>query len=127
MSDIGPDERQRLAERLRGIVPREADTGLLFGYYHVGRAVWEAMGGDVELCDVPMLLAELIDPTCEAKGMDFMGAPPVHQGGQQPATSTMGCSECGYPFGNERYRIHGRPAQIPRFCPNCGARVVRHG
>lgn len=102
MSERITDEtraRVRLAERLRGIRLKDTDH---FGFYALGKAVWEALGGDVELCDAPRLLAELIDPITDT---DFEAPWQV-------------CRECHCKFAG--YNI--KPV---RFCPHCGSRLRR--
>lgn len=90
-------ERIDLARKLREIDTEDAS---IFGFYRIGKAIWEALGGDVELCDVPMLLAEQIDPTTET---DFQAPWQV-------------CRECHCKFAG--YNI--KPV---RFCPHCGSRL----
>jgi DNA-directed RNA polymerase subunit RPC12/RpoP len=119
------DERIEIAERLRKAA---VDDG------HLGRPYGE-QGFQVTLRRIistsnptrPALyarLAELSDPTCKPVGMNYLGNAPWHDGGVNLDASTTGCSVCGYPFGNGRYYIPGMPNTIPRYCPNCGSRVV---
>ena len=59
-------------------------------------------------------LADLIDPTCEGieeREGDGIGAPPRY---------TSHCGNCGQMWDE------GTFARFPRYCPNCGSRVVDH-
>lgn len=66
-------------------------------------------------------LAELIEPeperTCHPVSMDWVGNPPYNTGSVCLNSITTGCSECGAPW---KVSI----TSIPKFCPNCGAKVV---
>lgn len=63
--------------------------------------------------DVAGYLADLIDPTCEMRGV-------------QEAVIT--CSACGAPLVQPGYAIateNGLELRSLAYCPNCGARVVK--
>lgn len=74
---------------------------------------------DLEEClpdgeSVFTVLVDLIDPTCNAimeLEPDGIGAPPRY---------TSRCSNCGQVWEEAMYF-----PQVPVYCPNCGARVVR--
>lgn len=71
--------------------------------------------------DVYKLLADLIDPTCETCDMDT-GEPAEHECREH----IMYCMACGCAYGHVLYNEDGDVwmDEAPRYCPNCGARVV---
>jgi hypothetical protein len=101
------DERRDVARKLRGITPID-----LFGYESlyggICNAVARCIGFDKNpdsVGDFIYRLADLIDPTCR----DFGG-----EEGTNGECYDFACSACGYVC----------DLAEPRFCPNCGARVV---
>lgn len=124
---ISDEERREVAARLRRVV----------GYMRE-RSAWYEKEDDVEACgntayrniadsvtpnsnfgiyyiDVVNRIADLIDPTCRNTLPDNWG--------------TFECSECGTQWsvcpvyiGPDGTSEHD--AVQPRFCPNCGARVI---
>lgn len=106
------DERREVAKRLRGLDVEITSHDTL------ERAVdkfMKAVCGDIpfspirysvrNLCGLANMLADLIDPTCH----DFGGEEGTNGEGYDFA-----CSACGYVC----------DLAEPKFCPNCGARVV---
>ena len=90
------DERREVAARLRK-TRRIMDFVYALGIDFLGDWCW---------ADVSRRVADLIDPTCH----DFGGEEGTNGEGYDFA-----CSACGYVC----------DLAEPRFCPNCGARVVR--
>ena len=80
--------------------------------------------------EVAARLAELIEPeerTCRV-------VTEMRALSQTQDKHTKSCSSCGYVFGSEEHRqllpglgerVAINPVRIPKFCPNCGARVVQ--
>lgn len=76
-----------------------------------------------------LALAELIEPeerTCRV-------VTEMRALSQTQDKHTKSCSSCGYMFGSEEHRqllpglgerVAINPVRIPKFCPNCGAKVV---
>ena len=66
-------------------------------------------------------LADLIDPTC---GMDVLDTGEVAD--YECSEHIVHCSNCNAEFGYVLYSEDGDVSMDdkPRFCPNCGARVV---
>lgn len=100
-------------------------------------ALWEAglpqredVLSDLESClpgddNVFEELSQLIDPTSRVELMDEAGEAPWNDGGARLDSATYGCHECGYPYGAYgSFRFPDKPRGVPRFCPNCGARLV---
>lgn len=112
------DERREVAERLHEYV--ETNNILTWG-----EVLSIIMGHRVEdpMDRIVLRIADLIDPTCERVAMDSAGRAPYYTGGLALNDVRGGCSECGYPFGRNSYRI-GNLFDAPSYCPNCGARVV---
>ena len=97
------DERREVAKRLR-VYSHDFDFGDSNPFWLVAKAAF----GDVDAHtyhSVFARLADLIDPTCH----DFGGEEGTNGEGYDFA-----CSACGYVC----------DLAEPRFCPNCGARVV---
>lgn len=79
--------------------------------------------------EVAARLADLIEPeerTCRV-------VTEMRALSQTQDMHTKSCSSCGYVFGSEQHsqllpglgeRVAINPVRIPKFCPNCGARVV---
>lgn len=115
------DERREVAERLRDL-PRTADAdGCCTAWdvlFALGMERCDAIGF-VNAIDA-QCLADLIDPTCE----DLAS---VH-----PSDGFI-CSACGWPGGTWQAGDNGWQEPVfdeqmefaPRYCPCCGARVVR--
>lgn len=123
------DERREVAARLRDMAP-----GSDWPNY-----VAEACGMDVskmsnnfhtfteQLCQ---RIADLIEPderTCRV-------VTEMRALSQTQDMHTKSCSSCGYVFGSEQHcqllpglgeRVAIKPVRIPKFCPNCGARVIQ--
>ena len=93
------DERREVAERLREYGNDTLKDGSLL------KTLKDVTGAD-SWRYVLLALADLIDPTCH----DFGGEEGTNGEGYDFA-----CSACGYVC----------DLAEPRFCPNCGARVVR--
>lgn len=112
MSDITPNERHEVAERLRFYADC-FDFGDSNPYWYVQKAVFD----DTQIHKTHKLfarLADLIDPTChciEDLEPDGIGAPPRY---------TSRCSICGLVW--DGTTGHG---YSPEYCPYCGSRVVQ--
>lgn len=105
-------QRREVAERLRDL-PRTADAdGCCTAWdvlFALGMERCDAIGF-VNAIDAQRF-ADLIDPTCKLR-FDS-----VHQ--------DFVCTHCGAWFdGFQTYNGHGKWNDM-RYCPNCGARVVR--
>lgn len=97
------DERHEVAARLR-VYSHDFDFGDSDPFWYVAKAAF----GDVDVhtyYSVFASLADIIDPTCR----DFGGEEGTNGEGYDFA-----CSACGYVC----------DLAEPKFCPNCGARVV---
>lgn len=124
------EDRREVAERLReldvditsrGTLERAVDK-LMKAVY--GEQPFSPVRYSVRnLCGLGQVIADLIDPTCNAVPMDAMGKPPYYTGSLSLDSVVQGCSRCGYPFGNSHRGI-GNPRGVPNYCPNCGARVA---
>ncbi len=105
-ADATPRERQMVAETLRGQARGSMPYGVLNtlkGAVGIEDGTWR---------DVWRRLADLIDPACTfGPARDVCGNLELH-GAIYPDR----CSACGQMF------IAGEPY---RYCPNCGARIVR--
>ena len=71
--------------------------------------------------DVLSRLADLIDPTCSMDAIDT-----GEQADYECREHIMHCSNCGAEFG---YVLYGEDGDVsmddkPKFCPECGKRVV---
>ena len=96
---ISDDERREVAERMR-VYSHDFDFGDSNQFWYVSKAVF----GDVDVhtyYSVFARIADLIDPTCHLL--------PSSDGG-------FGCDRC--------YTWFPSMKEKPRFCPECGARVV---
>lgn len=115
MNDITAQDRRDIAENLRSIAEF---PGRHVRYVEQFKELLEdEIFPDVEYHDYSDMfeqLANLIDPTCEGveeREYDGIGAPPRY---------TSHCGNCGQMWDE------GTFARFPRYCPNCGARVVDH-
>lgn len=94
--------RMAMAERLRMDVSEEECID-----YAVFRIIKDVLGIDgASGAKAARILADLIDPTCH----DFGG-----EEGTKGEWYDFACSACGYVGDLDQ----------PRYCPNCGARVMR--
>lgn len=105
-------QRREVAARLRNGHRRDCESQITF----IARMV---KGRDivtvVDVCRLPKLLADLIDrPTCNDVGDDW----------------EFHCSACGCGLDIRDMEV-GEPtmwkdgaAQVPKYCPSCGAEVV---
>ena len=110
------DERREVASALHGnpndtLIPQSRDgfEGMTYHeaayrFWNMCRRVKSAANVDIAY-STTSILADLIDPTCH----DFGGEEGTNGEGYDFA-----CSACGYVC----------DLAEPRFCPNCGARVV---
>lgn len=106
MSDITPEERRKVAEKLRQYV-----NGFDFGDANPVWYVMKSVFGDVhkrEYSELFTRLANLIDPTCELKIQDGHAC----------------CGNCGHILAGE-YESEEDYWCFRPYCPDCGARVVR--
>lgn len=110
---ISDDERRDVAERMR-VYSHDFDFGDSYPFWYVVKAAF----GDVDAhtyYSVFARLADLIYPTCHI-------VTEQHDGG---AGEFVGqsidyvCSSCGSDMPRDRFT-----GAFPRYCPNCGARVV---
>ena len=99
--------RQEVAEKLReGVTARTTDE--------VYVAILHCIGITHDYANLLNRLADLIDPTCTAdikREDDGIDAQPYY---------TSSCGNCGALWDT----ITGA-ALLPKYCPHCGARVVR--
>lgn len=142
------DERRELAARLRELpcIPSELYQWKgreLFlepsrydeaDYAQIHRILLGCFPADImHPCDYEDLhdrLADLIEPeerTCRV-------VTEMRALSQTQDKHTKSCSSCGYVFGSEEHRqllpglgerVAINPVRIPKFCPNCGAKVVQ--
>ena len=115
------DERSEVAERLREL-PSTADADGCCTVWDVLFALGMKASDTIGFvpADNAMRLADLIDPTCE----DMADVNPV---------DGFVCSACGWPGvvqqavdnGWQQYEFDEFAEYVPRYCPHCGARVVR--
>ena len=92
-----------------------------------------ALGIDVDSdwcwADVSMRVADLIDPICQEVPMESVGRWPFYTGIELHLEKvSYGCSACGYPWGEiDKWATHGADwlHNSPKYCPNCGCRVVK--
>lgn len=104
---INSDERREVAARLRNLAGHiAADEEMTLDALGLYR------GENIEGYDTygVMHLADLIDPTCS---MTCKGSFTAHHD-----FTRWECGECG------AYAFAPKKVFAPRFCPNCGARVV---
>lgn len=120
------DERREVAARLRKHIGKPLFTGQdVEDIVGVQRSDF-----DVVLADASYRrLADLIEPeerTCRV-------VTEMRALSQTQDMHTKSCSSCGYVFGSEQHRqllpglgemVAINPVRIPKFCPNCGAKVV---
>ena len=97
------DGRREVAERLRD---DNHGYGTEYDFFLHALGMSREGRGPCDWAKVHKRLADLIDPTCH----DFGGEEGTNGEGYDFA-----CSACGYVC----------DLAEPRFCPNCGARVVR--
>lgn len=142
------DERREVAARLRELpdIPSEMGTwegGLMFiepsradeaDYSQIHKVLFDCLPADLmHPCDYEELharLADLIEPeerTCRV-------VTEMRALSQTQDMHTKSCSSCGYVFGSEQHcqllpglgeMVAINPVRIPKFCPNCGARVIQ--
>ena len=105
MSNITPEERHEVAERLRNLTPSKQTHPDYTPWY---TDICGAIGGKKDpwlgISALAERLADLIDPTCELD-LDF-------------GMEYIVCQSCGYEL------PHGTHLDETKYCPNCGARVV---
>ena len=138
MSDITPNERYEVAERLRFYADC-FDFGDSNPYWYVQKAVFD----DTQIHKTYKLfasLADLIDPTCQY--LPCVCVTWVDDNGEEHEEKNLEefgysegayCSVCGYEMmtGEEGWFDYKREEHgnrlIPNFnyCPNCDARVVK--
>lgn len=117
------DERREVASALRGdhndtIVPQSRDGFEGMTYQEAAYRFWDMCRRVRSVADVDIaysttsVLADLIDPTCQMKGI--------------PESSYRACSRCGA-FVRRDAATNCTEAITVRFCPNCGARVIVGG
>lgn len=127
------DDRREVAERLRnelrymrGNDRYEEDEDEV----ECGNSAYRNIAGSVELggnfekgnyVHIVERLADLIDPTCDMDAVDT-----GEQADYECREHIMHCSACNAEFG---YVLYSEDRGVsmddkPRFCPNCGARVV---
>lgn len=102
------DARIEIAERMRG----PFDVCECVGHKYMSSTLFGMQVGardEIDLRNGMRHLAELIDPTCQMKGI--------------PESSHRACSRCGA-FVRRDAATNCTEAIPVRFCPNCGARVV---
>lgn len=121
MSDITPEERRKVAEKLRQYV-----NGFDFGDANPVWYVMKSVFGDVhkrEYSELFTRLADLIDPTCHMSWEYDNGDDDTDEYMElivdtPEDTVACHCHACDIVFRFERNIV-------PDYCPFCGARVVR--
>lgn len=111
---ISDGERREIAERLR-YSANECDEGLGASGGEVLSVLGVGIGESEDFSnkDDVLRLADLIDrPTCRDVNAKAKG----------PACDMFECSECGFDINT--WDMEGGWKRI-RYCPNCGAQVVR--
>lgn len=81
--------------------------------------------------DAALRLADLIEPEPEERTCRVVTE--MRALSQTQDKHAKSCSSCGYVFGSEEHRqllpglgerVAINPVRIPKFCPNCSAKVV---
>lgn len=124
------DERREVAARLRELVADWFDDGEFYDRGEVEDVLGLATddGAWYEAAGVRWLadLIEQEERTCRV-------VTEMRALSQTQDKHTKSCSSCGYAFGSEEHRqllpglgerVAINPVRIPKFCPNCGAKVV---
>ena len=112
------DERREVAARLRTEVGEdECIDYAVFRIINDALLINGAWGAKAA-----RILADLIDPTCNIDVMDT-----GERADYDCREHIMHCKNCGAEFG---YVLYGEDGDVsmddkPKFCPGCGARVVR--
>ena len=129
---VTSEERREVASALRGdpndtFIPQSRVDFEVMTYREAAYRFWNMCrrvrsAADVDIAySTTSVLADLIDPTCS---MDAINT--GEQAEYECSEHIMHCLKCGAEFGYVLYSEDRGESMDdkPRFCPNCGARVV---
>ena len=121
---VTDDERQRVANALRRLATKyDGVTGIILENRLGLESDDRFLYGSVFTSDSVSRLADLIDPTCEAR-RDTVTTP-ANSGLPESEDTVFRCGACGEILTwDERF---DPDSDTPSYCEFCGARVTGHG